>query len=105
MRGNGRLRVFGHFEVYQELIEAAFSDKNGLRIGADLMDRIQPSAEAVLDFNDKYLATDDLDSLAVDLSNVGKILELRFECEDKMIEVLHKVHLYQLEQSSVSARF
>lgn len=95
----------GHFEVYQELVKEAqaFSDKNGLRIGADLMDRIQPSTEAVLDFNDKYLATDDLDSLAVDLSNVGEILELRFECEDKMIEVLHKAHLYQLEQSSVSA--
>jgi regulator of sigma D len=67
------------------------------------MDKIQPSTEAVLDFNDKYLATDDLDSLSVDLSTVGEMLELRFECEDKMIEVLHNAHLYQLEQSTASA--
>jgi regulator of sigma D len=67
------------------------------------MDKIQPSTEAVLDFNDKYLETDDLDSLSVDLSTVGEALELRFECEDKMIEVLHNAHLHQLEQSPASA--
>ena len=95
----------GHFEVYEELVKEAqaFSDKDGLRVGADLMDKIQPSTEAVLDFNDKYLATDDLDSLSVDLSTVGESLEMRFECEDKMIEVLHSAHLFELEQSAASA--
>jgi Regulator of sigma D len=75
-----------------------FSDSQGLKVGADLMDKIQPSTEMVLDFNDKYLATDDLDSLAEDLSAVGEALELRFESEDKMIEVLHSAHLAQLQQ-------
>jgi len=89
----------GHFEVYEELVKEAeaFSDKEGLKTGADLMDRIQPSTEAVLDFNDKYLATDDLESLSTDLSVVGEALEQRFETEDKMIEVLHNAHLKQLQ--------
>ena len=92
----------GHFEVYEELVKEAkaFSDKEGLKTGVDLMDRIQPSTEAVLDFNDKYLATDDLDSLARDLSVVGEALEQRFESEDKMIEVLHNAHLEQLQDNA-----
>ena len=52
----------GHFEVFEQLAGEgkAFSDKDGLLQGADLMDKIQPSTEELLDFNDKYLATDDL---------------------------------------------
>ena len=90
----------GHFEVYEELVREGkiFSDSQGLKVGADLMDKIQPSTEMVLDLNDKYLATDDLDSLAEDLSAVGEALELRFEYEDKMIEVLNSAHLAQLQQ-------
>lgn len=64
------------------------------------MDKIQPSTESVLDFNDKYLETDDLDTLAKDLSIIGEALEQRFESEDKMIEVLHNAHLEQLQKSS-----
>jgi regulator of sigma D len=63
------------------------------------MDKIQPSTELILDFNDKYLATDDLEALTQDLSNVGEALAQRFESEDKMIAVLHDAHLEQLIQS------
>jgi regulator of sigma D len=92
----------GHFEVYEQLAKEAkaFSDSAGLKAGADLVDKIQPSTESVLDFNDKYLETDDLDSLAEDLSLIGEVLEQRFESEDKMIEVLHNAHLEQLQNSS-----
>jgi regulator of sigma D len=92
----------GHFEVYEQLAKEAkaFSDSAGLKAGADLVDKIQPSTESVLDFNDKYLETDDLDSLAKDLSVIGEALEQRFESEDKMIEVLHNAHLEQLQKSS-----
>ena len=95
----------GHFDVYEQLVKEAkaFSDKEGLKTGVDLMDKIQPSTEAVLDFNDKYLATDDLESLSIDLSVVGEALEQRFETEDKMIEVLHNGHLEQLQNSSSPA--
>jgi regulator of sigma D len=92
----------GHFEVYEQLAKEAeaFSDSEGLKTGADLVEKIQPSTEAVLDFNDKYLETDDLDTLAADLSFIGEVLEQRFESEDKMIEVLHNDHLEQLQKAS-----
>jgi regulator of sigma D len=91
----------GHFEIFEQLAGEgkAFSDKDGLQEGADLMDKIQPSTELILDFNDKYLATDDLEALTQDLSNVGEALAQRFESEDKMIAVLHDAHLEQLIQS------
>ena len=56
-----------------------------------------------MDFNDKYLETDDLDTLATDLSVIGEALEQRFESEDKMIEVLHNGHLEQLQRGQLSA--
>ena len=85
----------GHFEVFEQLAGEgkAFSDKDGLRQGAALMEKIQPSTEELLDFNDKYLATDDLDTLGTDLSMIGETLAQRFESEDKMMEVLHNAHL------------
>jgi regulator of sigma D len=92
----------GHFEVFEQLAAEgkAFSDKEGLEQGAALMEKIQPSTEIILDFNDKYLATDDLDVLATDLSEIGETLAQRFESEDKMIEVLHNSHVSQLLEES-----
>ena len=92
----------GHFEVFEQLAAEgkAFSDKEGLEQGAALMEKIQPSTELILDFNDKYLATDDLDALTTDLSEIGETLAQRFESEDKMIEVLHNSHVSQLLQES-----
>lgn len=88
----------GHFEVYESLAEEGkrFSDRDGLERGADLLDIIQSTTELILDFNDKYLATDDLDLLASDLSALGETLETRFEAEDALIEALHSAHATQL---------
>ena len=88
----------GHFEIFEQLAGEgkAFSDRDGLKEGADLMEKIQPSTELILDFNDKYLATDDLEALSQDLSNIGEALAQRFESEDTMIAVLHDAHLEQL---------
>lgn len=92
----------GHFEVFEQLASEgnAFSDTEGLKQGAQIVEAIQPSTEAILDFNDKYLETDDLESLAVDLSSIGEFLAQRFESEDKMIEVLHNAHVPALLQES-----
>jgi regulator of sigma D len=91
----------GHFEVFEQLtVEGkAFSDDKGLKKGAELLEMIQPSTERILDFNDKYLATDDLDALTVDLSDIGETLAQRFESEDKMIEVLHNSHIALLQDA------
>lgn len=84
----------GHFEVYDQLIQEgkAFNDKAALAKAATLYQAIDPTTEAILDFNDKYLETDDLSTLASDLSDIGQHLASRFEAEDQMIEVLHVSH-------------
>ncbi|MFT6387288.1 MAG: regulator of sigma D [Cellvibrionaceae bacterium] len=84
----------GHFEVYDQLIKEGkdFGDKSALEAAALLYKMIDSTTEHILDFNDKYQETDDLASLANDLSDVGQQLESRFEAEDQMISVLHDAH-------------
>ncbi|MYM63699.1 sigma D regulator [Pseudomaricurvus sp. HS19] len=84
----------GHFEVYDQLVKEGqeFGDKSGLKEAASLFENIDNTTEFALDFNDKYLATDDLDSLVRDLSRLGEVLASRFEAEDRIIEVLHYAH-------------
>ncbi len=84
----------GHFEVYDKLIKEGqdFNDKEALTKAAELYDSIDKTTESLLDFNDKYLATDDLSELAIDLSDIGQNLEPRFAAEDQMIDVLHTAH-------------
>lgn len=84
----------GHFEVYDQLIKEGqdFGDQEALNAAAALYKTIDATTEQLLDFNDKYQETDDLSSLAEDLSQVGQQLESRFEAEDKMIAVLHVRH-------------
>ena len=84
----------GHFEVYDQLIKEgkAFDNKEALTEAARLYKIIDPNTEVILDFNDKYLETDDLSTLAKDLSEIGQQLVTRFEAEDKMIQVLHMSH-------------
>lgn len=90
----------GHFEVYQQLMEEgrAFGDKDALNEAAQLLTEIHQVTQASLDFNDKYLATDDLEALSADLSQLGEALAARFEIEDRMIEVLHNAHKEQAHQ-------
>ena len=84
----------GHFEVYDQLIKEGrdFDDKDGLKAAAELYKVIDATTEYLLDFNDKYQETDDLSTLATDLSQAGQQLESRFEAEDQMIAVLHHAH-------------
>ena len=84
----------GHFEVYDQLIKEGreFNDKDALKTAAELYQVIDDTTEELLDFNDKYQETDDLSSLASDLSDVGQHLASRFEAEDQMIAVLHMSH-------------
>lgn len=84
----------GHFEVYDQLIREGeeFDDEEALNQAEDLFKQIDSTTEIVLDFNDKYLETDDLDALPADLSAIGEALESRFAAEDHMIGVLHIAH-------------
>lgn len=84
----------GHFEVYDQLVKEArdFGNEAALQEAEQLIATIDRTTEYALDFNDKYLETDDLTTIAVDLSRLGEVLALRFESEDRMIEVLHTSH-------------
>lgn len=88
----------GHFEVYEQLLREGsdFADGSVEKV-QDLFPKIQPTTETALDFNDKYGAFErptlrDIRDFAEDLSNLGEILEDRFELEDLLIENLHTAH-------------
>ncbi len=84
----------GHFEVYDRLVKEAreFDNTGALKEAQALLNVVDATTEAVLDFNDKYQETDDLTTIAADLSQLGETLANRFEAEDRMIEVLHVAH-------------
>lgn len=88
----------GHFEVYDQLVKEGqeFNDTEGLKKAGEAYKIIDPSTEFVLDFNDKYQETDDLETISKDLSELGEILVNRFEAEDSMIEALHTSHQDQI---------
>lgn len=81
----------GHFEVYDQLVQEgqALNNKEGLKTAGESFKVIDSSTEYILDFNDKYQETDDLETIVGDLSKLGEIIEARFEAEDIMIEALH----------------
>ena len=84
----------GHFEIYDQLVKEGkeLQDSEGLEAADRLFQTIDATTEIILDFNDKYLETDDLKTLAVDLSRLGESLESRLAAEDQMIKVLHTAH-------------
>ncbi len=84
----------GHFEIYDQLIKEGreFEDEEALHEAGRLFTLVDGTTEKLLDFNDKYLETDDLTSLNEDLSTLGETLEIRFSAEDRMISVLHTSH-------------
>ena len=88
----------GHFEVYEQLIleGKAFDDKQGLEKSRQHYQDIDDTTDTAVDFNDKYLETDDLSALVKDLSQLGEALESRFSAEDQMIALLHTAHKNQL---------
>lgn len=87
----------GHFEIFEQLkIEGKeFNDEAGLKTAEDLFAKIGETTEFILDFNDKYQETDDLDAIENDLSQLGEVLAHRFEMEDGIIDVLHLAHKEQ----------
>ncbi|WP_417531573.1 sigma D regulator [Marinobacter lipolyticus] len=95
----------GHFEIYEQLIQEAreFND-GGLELAAKLYPRIAQTTETALNFNDrldgKTLSESDVRGLFDQLSELGEILESRFEMEDYLIEHLHNVHADKVMSSA-----
>lgn len=87
----------GHFEVYDQLVaEAKEFDDGGTELAEKIIPKIQQTTEQALRFNDRFDVTEKsergLSVLLADLSELGEILEERFELEDVLIETLHTNH-------------
>jgi regulator of sigma D len=87
----------GHFEVYNELITEAKEFNDGsLGLGIDLCKAIEKSTDLAIEFNDKF-ETNCHDSallakLPKHLVELGSVLNLRFELEDRLISAVHNSH-------------
>lgn len=95
----------GHFEIYEQLVQEAreFND-GGLELAAKVYPRIEKTTETALNFNDQLngqsMTEDKARELFQQLSELGEILETRFEMEDFLIEHLHNAHAEKVMSSA-----
>ncbi|MGR5178522.1 sigma D regulator [Vibrio parahaemolyticus] len=82
----------GHFKIYDMVMDKwkATGFKTNDEIDATYA-KIVLTTDPLLEFNDKYVQVsedDELPQFEEDLSKAGEILELRFEVEDKLIQLI-----------------
>ncbi|MEH6452439.1 MAG: sigma D regulator [Psychromonas sp.] len=86
----------GHFEVYEQIIAQCKMDgEENLKIAQELYSRITNTTDTALNFNDKYAEApteQDLVDFDRDLSELGQVMEGRFEREDQLLQVVHLHH-------------
>lgn len=82
----------GHFKIYDTVMDQWRS--TGFEITDDINTsyaKIVLTTDPLLNFTDKYADVDQddtLDDFDIDLSSVGEILEVRFEVEDNLIQLI-----------------
>ena len=86
----------GHFEIYDQVVaECNEHGPESAALAKCLYPEISKSTDVALNFNDKFA---ELESINQDtefddqLSQLGQILEERFELEDQLIETLYSKH-------------
>lgn len=86
----------GHFEVYEQIIETSkLHGEENLKIAQELYARINTTTDTALNFNDNYAESASEKKLLnfdADLSELGQIIEMRFEREDQLLELIHLHH-------------
>lgn len=86
----------GHFGIYEQIISQCKLDgEQNLKIAQELYSRITTTTDAALNFNDKYAESANEEALLDfnnELSNLGQIMEARFEREDQLLEIVHLHH-------------
>lgn len=95
----------GHFEIYNELLhEAKEFGEDSVSQHSEIFSAIAHSTDLALDFNDKYesrlkrvpvnrsASIEFIRELPDDLTTLGKLLNHRFELEDKLIAKAHNRH-------------
>ena len=88
----------GHFEIFIKLNESAtlFANNEGIELSQPLLAKIQITTDQILNFNDKYTTTKDLETLIIDLASLGEVFVQRFADEDRLIDVLHSENVAKL---------
>ena len=88
----------GHFEIFIKLNESAtlFDNNEGIELSQPLLAKIQITTDQILNFNDKYSTTKDLETLIIDLASLGEVFVQRFADEDTLIDVLHSENVAKL---------
>ncbi|WP_163936812.1 sigma D regulator [Paraferrimonas sp. SM1919] len=85
----------GHFEVYQQLAKAYEQLGAQVKEHADqLIEQINPTTDMALAFNDHYAnckSAEEYQGIDLALSKLGEALELRFEIEDALIDILASI--------------
>ena len=86
----------GHFEIYEQIIlQCKLDDEESIKVAQDLYSRITATTETALNFNDKYVDSASNEALLdfdKDLSELGQVMESRFEREDLLLAVVHLHH-------------
>lgn len=87
----------GHFEVYEQLIkEAQEFDDGSIELAKQHYPRLEKITAKCVEFNDNYDTAEHciekMTELPKDLSELGELLEERFQLEDELIEHLHNAH-------------
>lgn len=87
----------GHFEVYEQLVrEAEEFDDGSIELAKKYYPRLEFITSECVAFNDTYQTAEDcienMAELSKDLSELGELLEERFQIEDALIEALHTSH-------------
>ena len=83
--------AFGHFEIYEGIIEGSEQRSQVVEVAREVYPRIAEASEVAVEFNDKYDASDhllDLKKLDQDLCKLGEELAVRIEMEDHIIQAL-----------------
>jgi regulator of sigma D len=81
----------GHFGILQRIVDGNERRRKVLKLAEEIYPRIAEATEAAVQFNDTYEAVegDSLrKSLAHDLSKLGEELAMRFELEDRLIQIM-----------------
>lgn len=83
--------AFGHFEIYQRIVDGQERRERVIQIAEQVYDRIAEASEVAVAFNDRYDAGSsqlNLSHLSEDLSLLGEELAQRIEMEDRLISAL-----------------
>jgi regulator of sigma D len=91
----------GHFEIYEKLMDEAreFND-GGVEVAAKAYPKISKTTQEMLAFSALLEVSekteDDMRAMYARVSQLGEIMEERFELEDLLIENLHNAHANQV---------